>query len=237
LRDRVAKLEERVRGLTVRKEELLLVKANLDRELKEKGTAWKYEEPEESRTKRWDRGTFNGVEDVASFLGLDPGRKQALVAAWEDARTRARLLEVSRAVVTVEGEVTTIKISPFPDEGNALAVELAQRVEAILTPQERDKYLSSLESTFRFASHLPAEEQQKYRTTRLCLMSLVGRGFRYPPSWDRPRQVTIRQTGDKVSIDEVDFDAKGKESGKSSSSTMKGIGQRDPLADYRHILK
>lgn len=237
LRDRVAKLEERVRALRTRKESLLLLKADLDRELKEKGVAWKHEESEESRTKRWDRGVFNSVDDVASFLGVDPGRRQALVAAWEEARRRARLLEQSRAVVTVEGEVTTIKVSPFPDEGNALAVDLAKQVEALLTPQERDKFLTSGEGMTRFAAHLPAEEQQKYRTNRLCLLSLLGRGYRYPPHWDRTRQITIRQSGEKVSLEELDFDAKGKETGRSSWSTSKGTGQLDPLADYRHLLR
>lgn len=235
LRDRVAKLEAKVLDLRARKEQLQLVKADLDREFKEKGVAWKYEEPEENRKKRWDRGMFNGVEDVASFLGVDPARRQALVAAWEDARQRAKLLEASRATVTVEGDVTTIKISPFPEEGYAVAMDLAQRVEAILTPAERDKYVSSDDMFSRFSSHFTAEEKAKYRTNRMCLMSLIGRGNRFPPVWDRARQITLRQSGDKVNIEELDFDAKGKQVGKSTYAAFQG--QKDPLADFRHLLR
>ena len=236
LRARITKLEERLVDLKARREELLVVKADLDREFKEKGVP-RREESEEQKTKRWARGMFTGPEDIATFLGLDPARRAELAAICESARQSARSLEASRAVVTVEGEVTTVRIPSFAQEGNALAAALSQQVGSILTPEEQERYLKADAFGQQIRDHFSAEDQARYSATRLCLQSLVGRGNQFPPAYERDRQITLRQSGDRVSVDEVSRDASGKEVGKSSFSIQKGSGGSDPLSDYRHLLK
>jgi hypothetical protein len=237
LRSRISRLETRVVELQARKAELTEVKADLDRQFKEKGVPAKYVETPEAAQRRWERGSFTGVDDVAAFLGLDTARRDALVAACADARSRAKQLEAARAVVTVDGEVTTIRIPAFPDEGKALAGELLRQVEAILTPQEKEKYLGAqLESTARFVAALNPEQKEQYRRGRLCLVPLFGEGMSYPPPTEWDRRITIVQSGDKISINAVTLDPAGKERGKSTSNRSKGVGA-DPLAPYRHLLK
>ena len=235
---RVEKLEERVVELRARKEELVRVKEGLDRELKEKGAAVKFVESPEMKKRRWDMKHFSGPADIADFLGLDAGRRDALVAACEDARNRAKLLEASLAVVNVDGELTTIDIPAFENEGNTIAAELVRRVEAILTPQERDKYLATQpDAVERYVQSLSADEKEKYQATRLCLTPLAGQPqvMSYPPAYARQRRISIRETGNQIKLDVVSLNSDGKEGGRSST-TLQKTDRMDVLADYRHLL-
>jgi hypothetical protein len=73
-------------------------------------------------------------------LTADTSRRSSLRKAYEDVMAKLRAVEAGRARVSTSGETTTVEISPYPEEGRALAEEWNRLLQSVLTPEELRAY-------------------------------------------------------------------------------------------------
>ena len=114
---------------------------------------------------------------VIDLLGLDSVRESAFTRTYEETMRKIRAAEERHASAKKDGKITAITVSPFPDEGKALAREWSQQLDALLSPAEREKY-------------------RKYSMERsLFPMGLEQLGA-------EERTITITRTGNSYSVSE-----------------------------------
>ncbi len=80
------------------------------------------------------------VRKLARTLGLDASRREAMTTQFAQVLGEIETLEKEHAEVSRDGEVTTIKIGPYRDEGNRVIERWRDWVDRNLTPEEKDAY-------------------------------------------------------------------------------------------------
>lgn len=87
-----------------------------------------------------DNELDNGPAAVATILGLDSSRTQALETAWQRMDDERKRLEAQHANVEVDGDRMVISIPAHAEEWDAVISSFDDEVGRILTPAERDRY-------------------------------------------------------------------------------------------------
>jgi hypothetical protein len=80
------------------------------------------------------------VRKLAKKLGLDARRSEAMAAELAQVMNEIQALEASHAQVSREGDVTTIRISKYPDQAARTVQRWKDWVDHNLTPQEKEAY-------------------------------------------------------------------------------------------------
>jgi hypothetical protein len=86
------------------------------------------------------QATGDDARKVASDLGLDARRREAMATQYAETLTELEALEKQNATVTKEGDVTTVKIAKFPDAGRQALQRWQDWVERNLTRPEKEAY-------------------------------------------------------------------------------------------------
>lgn len=147
LQERVARLEAEVKEIAVRggvkakptaQEVEQFVKALKEyADLEAKGLDGAGEENESYERQL---GTRHGPEAVTGILGFDPDRKKAFLEAYQRTASRIRTIEAAKAIVTVDGSTTRIRIPAFASEGGAVIAEWRGALAGLLTAEQKESY-------------------------------------------------------------------------------------------------